>query len=96
MTSKITRSVLEGYLNCKYKGWLRLSGEQGHKSDYETLLSESRAKVTLTAIEKILTQHPDKEVAQNVPLNAALLCEGRSSSWVPYSKIRPPTSFSTG
>ena len=76
MTSKITRSVLEGYLNCKYKGWLRLSGEQGHKSDYETLLSESRAKVTLTAIEKILTQHPDKEVAQNVPLNAALLARG--------------------
>jgi predicted RecB family nuclease len=76
MTSKITRGVLEGYLNCRYKGWLRLSGEQGHKSDYATLLTESNAQVRLAAIEKILVQHQDAQVARNVPLNTALLKRG--------------------
>src|SRR3989304_5055941 len=53
MTSKITRGVLEGYLNCRYKGWLRLSGGQGHKSDYATLLTEARAQVRRGALDKV-------------------------------------------
>jgi hypothetical protein len=34
VTVKITREVLESHLNCKYKGHLKLLGEQGTKSDY--------------------------------------------------------------
>ena len=29
---KITKEVLEGYLNCKLKGHLKLAGESGSKS----------------------------------------------------------------
>src|SRR5271165_6018435 len=36
--SLISREVLEGYLNCKYKGHLKLKGEQGTKSDYEAMI----------------------------------------------------------
>jgi hypothetical protein len=35
MATKITRDVLESYLNCKYKGHLKLVGQVGTKTDYE-------------------------------------------------------------
>ena len=75
MTLKITRDILEGYLNCKYKGWLRLSGKQGQKSDYEVLLAELRTDVRLVATREIVAQHPE-EVAQGVSLTDALLKRG--------------------
>ena len=34
---KITNEILEGYLNCKTKGHLKLVGETGTKSDYEAM-----------------------------------------------------------
>ncbi len=34
---KITNEILEGYLNCKTKGHLKLAGETGTKSDYEAM-----------------------------------------------------------
>jgi hypothetical protein len=34
MATKITRDVIESYLNCKYKGHLKLAGQQGTRSDY--------------------------------------------------------------
>jgi hypothetical protein len=39
MAAKITREVLESYLNCKYKGHLKLAGEQGAQPDYGALLA---------------------------------------------------------
>jgi hypothetical protein len=38
MATQITRDVLESYLNCKTKAYLRLAGQQGSVSDYENLL----------------------------------------------------------
>jgi hypothetical protein len=34
MMLKITRDIIESYLNCKYKGQLKLAQQQGVKSDY--------------------------------------------------------------
>ena len=45
MPTKIARDVLESYLNCKYKGYLKLTGQQGTKSDYENLLTELRDRL---------------------------------------------------
>src|SRR5262249_19067131 len=39
MISRITRDVLESYLFCRYKGYLKWIGHQGIKSDYEVLLA---------------------------------------------------------
>jgi predicted RecB family nuclease len=78
MPAKLTRDVLESYLNCKFKGYLKLTGQQGTKCDYETMLAEMRAGVRLTAIEKILAQHPDEEIPRNIPLTAAALKQGAS------------------
>jgi putative CRISPR-associated protein (TIGR02620 family) len=35
MISRITRDVLESYLRCKYKGYLKWTGQQGIKSDQQ-------------------------------------------------------------
>jgi hypothetical protein len=33
MSTKIPKEVLEAYLNCKFKGHLKLAGQSGSKSD---------------------------------------------------------------
>src|SRR3954449_1406766 len=76
MTAKITRDVLESYLNCKYKGHLKQAGQQGTRSDYEALLAEHEAEVRLRAADKILARHPGDGVARNVPLTVAALKQG--------------------
>jgi len=78
MAAKITRDILESYLHCKYKGHLKLTGQQGTKSDYETLLTEMRAEVRLAAIDKILARHPGEEIPRNVPLTTSALKQGAS------------------
>jgi predicted RecB family nuclease len=70
--------VLESYLNCKYKGHLKLTGQRGVKCDYETLLMERRAEVRLRFIEKILARHPGEELLRNLPLTTSALKEGAS------------------
>ena len=76
MPAKITRDVLESYLYCKYKGHLKLTGQQGTKSDYETLLMEMRAEVRIAAIDKILASHPGEEIPRNIPITYSALKEG--------------------
>ena len=76
MNTLITRSVLEAHLQCKYKAYLRLTGEHGNKSDYQIMLDDRRAEVRRMALAKI--QPPDQEVkvARNTLLNTALLKRG--------------------
>ena len=78
MTTKITRDVIESYLNCKYKGNLKLNSQQGTKSDYEILLTEIRAEVRFAAINWILTHHAGEEIPRNIPLTASALKQGAS------------------
>ena len=78
MAAKITRDILESYLHCKYKGHLKLTGQQGIKCDYETLLTETRAEVRLAAIDKILARHPGEEIPRNIPLTTSALKQGAS------------------
>lgn len=78
MTKKITRDILESYLHCKLKGHLKLTGQQGTKSDYEALLIERRAEVRITAINKILARHPEEVIPRNIPLTTSALKEGVS------------------
>ena len=42
MATKITRDIIESYLNCKYKGHLKLAGESGTPSDYEVMTTAAR------------------------------------------------------
>ena len=76
MAPKITRDVLECYLNCKTKAHLRLAGQQGSVSDYENLLVVKRQEVRQTAIDKILVKQHEGEVARDISLTAAALRAG--------------------
>ena len=78
MATKITRDVLESYLNCKTKAHLKLAGHQGSMSDYEGLLISNLQEVRQQAIGKILAKHSPGEVATDVPLTAATLRGGSS------------------
>ena len=59
MATKITRQILEAYLNCKTKAHLKLAGQQGIVSDYEALLVANRQAVRRQAIGKILARNPE-------------------------------------
>jgi predicted RecB family nuclease len=76
MSAKLSRDVLESYLNCKYKAHLKLAGERGTRSDCEALLAEQRHEVRLRAIERIVTSHSEAELVRNIPLTAAGLKSG--------------------
>ena len=76
MATKITREVLESYLNCKTKAHLKLAGHQGSMSDYQGLLVASRQEVRQQAIGKILAQYPEAEVARGITLTSAALRAG--------------------
>jgi predicted RecB family nuclease len=76
MANKITRDIIESYLNCKYKGHLKLAGQRGTRSDYELLLTESQGEVRRRATDKILARHPAEEIERDVVLTAAALKRG--------------------
>ena len=76
MATKITREVLESHLRCKTKAFLKLAGQQGQVSDYESLLVADRHEVRRQAIERLLAKHPEGEVARDLPLTTATLQTG--------------------
>jgi predicted RecB family nuclease len=53
MATKITREILEGWLNCKTKGHLKLVGECGTPSDYEAMTTETRRASREVALAKL-------------------------------------------
>jgi hypothetical protein len=76
MNTLITRAVLEAHLQCKFKAYLRLTGEQGTKSDYEMLLEERRAEVRRRAIAKVQPADEGIGVAPESLLDTSLLKRG--------------------
>jgi predicted RecB family nuclease len=58
MAAKITREVLEGYLECLYKGRLRLAGEAGESSDYGSMTAEQRQDARDRGLEHLLSRSP--------------------------------------
>src|SRR5580765_8437557 len=73
MATKITSDVLESYLHCKFKGHLKLAGQQGTKCAFEAMLTELRAEVRLKAIDTIIARYPGEQVARHIPLATASL-----------------------
>ena len=76
MATKITNDVLESYLLCKLKGYLKFAEQRGTKCDFEAMLTEVRAGVRLKAIDAILTRCPGDQVARNISLTTAGLKRG--------------------
>jgi predicted RecB family nuclease len=76
MATKITRDIIESYLRCKYKGHLKLDGQQGTPSDYGLLVVASQEDLRRLAIEKIRARHPTEAVERNLRLTLPTLKRG--------------------
>jgi predicted RecB family nuclease len=76
MASKITRIVLDAQVHCHLKAYFRLCGEEGIKSDFETLLLDALQEARAKAIGKILGHYADGEVEMDIPLSRTTLSKG--------------------
>jgi predicted RecB family nuclease len=76
MREKITRDVLESYLACSYKCHLKLAGQQGSKSNYESWLTELRAREKGGSIANLIAHHREREIIRDTPLVVSTLKRG--------------------
>src|SRR5215218_2189741 len=76
MSTKVTRDVLESYLHCTHKGYLKLAGEQGSPSDYELLQREARTRLRQAAAERLMCRHQEGDFLRSVTLTRPLLKQG--------------------
>ena len=76
MQSKITRDILESYLNCKTKGCLKLSGESGTKSDYEAMTVAASQASRETALAKLVLRFGDGGACRGIRVTSAILKQG--------------------
>jgi predicted RecB family nuclease len=72
MAAKITRDIIESYLNCKFKGHLKLTGQSGTLSDYEALATAASALSREQALTRLAARFGE-EAAGRGTVTAALL-----------------------
>lgn len=80
VTTKITRNIIESYLNCTYEGHLKLVGQRGIQSDYGVLLAASRDAVRRLALDKISARHATDEIERDFALTLPALKRGAAFS----------------
>jgi predicted RecB family nuclease len=73
---KITNEVLEGYLNCRTKGHLKLAGEVGTRSDYEAMTTAASQAARGAALAKIVSRFGEGNACWGIPVTAAVLKQG--------------------
>ena len=76
MVTKLTRDIIESFLNCRYKAHLRFVGEQGTLSEYEPLLAARQDDAKRRAIDTILGLQALQDVKRNVILTPPALKQG--------------------
>jgi predicted RecB family nuclease len=77
MTSKITLDVIDAFLSCKLKAYLRLAGGTGSKSDYAKMLTDIRQTVRQNAFATIHNKYHDA-VSIGTPITRSRLKEGKA------------------
>jgi predicted RecB family nuclease len=76
MATKITRDIIESYLNCKYKGHLKLAGESGTPSDYEAMTTAARQASRGEAVAKLAARFGEGDAGRGTVVAAAPLKQG--------------------
>jgi predicted RecB family nuclease len=75
MAARITRSLLESAVMCRYKTYPKLQGEYGSRSEYEIFLAHLRENAMYSAVERIRSQYRDG-LACDVALTTPMLKQG--------------------
>jgi predicted RecB family nuclease len=73
---KITNEVLEGYLNCKTKGHLKLAGKGGVVSDYETMIVAAGRESRETSLARLSAQFSGGDACQGIAVTSSTLKQG--------------------
>jgi predicted RecB family nuclease len=73
VATKITRDIIESYLNCKYKGHLKLAGGSGTFSDYEATTRAERTTSREQAITTLVARFGKGDAYRGTLLTAASL-----------------------
>ena len=73
--SPITREILESFLACKTKAYLKLHGQRGIKSDFEALSTEIRAELRDRASENLVSRVNPEDVMRGVKITEAVLAK---------------------
>jgi hypothetical protein len=60
----LTDEVFSAFLKCRYKAYLKLRGEAGEKSDYETFQAGLAADYRAAATEDLLRRHAGAAAVQ--------------------------------
>jgi hypothetical protein len=76
MATKITRDIIESYLNCKYKGHLHLAGDSGTPSDYETMTTAQRQVSRGQAVARLVARFGQGDAGWERTATAAVLKQG--------------------
>ena len=76
MATKLTWDIIESYLNCKYKGHLKLTGESGTISDYEAMTTAARASSRGQALARLVARFGDGDACRGTTVTAAILKQG--------------------
>jgi predicted RecB family nuclease len=76
MTTRITRDLIESYLNCKYKGHLKLTGESGTQSDYEAMTTAARQASREQAVAGLVARFGEGDAGRGTTVTAATLKQG--------------------
>jgi predicted RecB family nuclease len=76
MVTKITGEIIESYLNCKYKGHLKLTGERGTQSDYEAMTTAVRASSREQALARLVACFGDGDGCRGLTITVAVLKQG--------------------
>jgi predicted RecB family nuclease len=76
MATKITRDIIESYLNCKYKGHLKLTGESGAVPDYEAMTAAAGASSREQALTRLAARFGEGAAGRGTAVTAALLKQG--------------------
>src|SRR6476646_6069705 len=76
MATKITRDTIESYLNCKYKGHLKLTGASGAPSDYEAMTTATKASSREQALTRLAARFGERAAGRGVAVTSALLRQG--------------------
>src|SRR5262249_29344291 len=78
MATEITRDTIESYLNCKYKGHLKLTGESGTISDYEAMATAASVTAREQAVTRLVARFGGGDACRGMTITAALLKQGNS------------------
>lgn len=76
MATRITREVIEAYLNCRYKGHLMLAGESGTRSDYMAMTAAASAASREESVARLIARFAKGDGFRRLPLDTATLTQG--------------------